>query len=65
RNISFDSNFTLEAGENYSYTLITGSYPQIHHTANLSTPTGFISCSEFVDANGRTYNDWIPAIRLE
>ncbi|KAF5437462.1 Purple acid Phosphatase, N-terminal domain [Candidatus Methanophagaceae archaeon] len=64
RNISFDSNFTLEAGENYSYTLKTGSYPQIHHTGNLSTSTGFITCSEFVDANGKRYDKGIPAIRL-
>ncbi|NQE45265.1 hypothetical protein C5S31_04485 [ANME-1 cluster archaeon GoMg2] len=64
RNISFDSNFTLEAGENYSYTLITGSYPQIHHTDNLSTSCGFITCSEFVDANGKRYDRGIPAIRL-
>lgn len=64
RNISFDSNFTLEVGENYSYTIKTGSYPQIHHTANLSTSTGCISCSEFVDANGKRYENWIPAIRL-
>jgi chitodextrinase len=64
RNISFDSNFTLEAGETYNYTLITGSYPQIHHTGNLSTSTGVITCSEFVDANGRRYENWIPAIRL-
>ena len=64
RNISFDSNFTLEAGENYSYTLITGSYPQIHHTDDLSTSTGVITCSEFVDANGKKQNECIPAIRL-
>ena len=64
RNISFDRNFTLEAGENYSYTLITSSYPQIHHTANLSTSTGVITCSEFVDANGKRYDKGIPAIRL-
>ncbi len=64
RNISFDKNFTLEAGETYNYTIITGSYPQIHHTDNLSASTGFITCSEFVDANGKRYDNWIPAIRL-
>ena len=64
RNISFDSNFTLEAGENYSYTLKTGSYPQIHYIDYLSTPTGFITCSEFVDANGKRYVRGIPAIML-
>lgn len=64
-NISFDNSFTLKEGETYNYTIRTGSYPQIHHTDNLSTPTGFITCSEFVDVNGKKYNNWIPAIRLE
>ena len=64
-NILFESPFTLEGGKTYNYTIRTGSYPQIHHTDNLSTPAGFITCSEFIDANGKRYNDWIPAIRLE
>jgi len=64
RNISFCNSFTLEEGEIYNYTIRTGSYPQIHHTDNLSTLTGFITCSEFVDANGKRYNEWVPAIRL-
>jgi len=64
-NISFDNYFTLEEGETYNYTIHTGSYPQIHHIDNLSTPAGFITCSKFIDANGKRYNDWIPAIRLE
>jgi pimeloyl-ACP methyl ester carboxylesterase len=64
-NIPFDNSFTLEEGETYNYTIRTGSYPQIHHTDNLSTSAGFITCSEFIDANGKRYNDWIPAIRLE
>ena len=63
-NISFDNSFTLEEGEIYNYTICTGSYPQIHHTDNLSTPAGFITCSEFADANGKRYDNWIPAIRL-
>ncbi len=25
----------------------------------------FITCTSFVDANGKEYDDWIPAIRLE
>lgn len=64
-NISFDNPFTLEEGETYNYTICTGSYPQIHHTDNLSTSSGFITCTEFIDANGKRYKDWIPAIRLE
>ena len=64
-NISFGNTFTLEAGETYNYTIRTGSYPQIHHTDNLSTLAGFITCSEFIDANGKRYDNWIHAIRLE
>ncbi len=62
--ITFDSSFTLEAGKTYNYVIETGSYPQIHHTDNISTPAGFITCSEFRDVNGKRYSDWIPAIRL-
>ncbi|MHC1610800.1 MAG: hypothetical protein ACXQTW_04260 [Candidatus Methanospirareceae archaeon] len=29
------------------------------------TGGGTITCTSFVDANGKTYTDWIPAIRLE
>ncbi|MHC1635211.1 MAG: hypothetical protein ACXQTS_01115 [Candidatus Methanospirareceae archaeon] len=39
----------------------TGSYPQIHHTSALLTENGWINCTEFVDANGNKYDDWIPA----
>jgi len=63
-NVSFDDSFTLVKNETYYYTIRTGSYPQIHHTANLSTHAGFITCSEFMDANGKRYSNWIPAIRL-
>jgi len=62
--ITFDDSFTLKANVTYNYTIITSSYPQIHHTHNLSTPAGFITCSEFRDTNGKRYSDWIPAIRL-
>ena len=63
-NISFDKTFTLIANETYNYTFRTGSYPQIHHTPARPTANGWINCSEFVDANGRVYYDWIPAIKL-
>ncbi|MCD6203740.1 MAG: hypothetical protein J7I99_05215 [Methanophagales archaeon] len=46
-------------------TIRTGSYPQIHHNTSLLTPNGWINCTKFVDANGKIYDDWIPAIRLE
>lgn len=62
--IYFNESFMLVKGQMYNYTMVMGSYPQIHHIDNLSTSAGFITCSEFVDTNGRLYNDWIPAIRL-
>jgi hypothetical protein len=64
-NCSFDKNFTLVAGETYNYTIRTGSYPQIHHTPELLTAKGRITCTSFVDANGKRYIDWIPAIKLK
>ena len=64
QNISFNSNITLEAGKTYNYTIHTGSYPQIHHTDRLETNDGVIECTEFVDTNGKSYSDWIPAIKL-
>ena len=65
-NITFSETFTLEEGETYNYTLITGSYPQIIHNQTHTTLDGsFINCTSFTDANRRTYTDWIPTIRLE
>ena len=63
--ITFDAPFTLELGKTYNYTIITGSYPQIIHKQTHAADNGTITCTEFTDANGNTYNDWIPAIRLE
>jgi len=63
-NITSPTPFTLEAGKEYNYTIRTGSYPQIHHTPALPTANGWINCTSFIDANGRVYYDWIPAIRL-
>jgi parallel beta-helix repeat protein len=63
--ITFPEQFALLADHTYNYTIETGSYPQIHHTAILTTPGGEITCTEFVDANGKRYNNWIPAFRLE
>ena len=62
--ISFNNSFVLYAGKKYNYTIITGSYPQIHHTDRLNLDCGVITCDEFVDANGIIHK-WIPAIRLE
>ena len=66
-NISFDEPFTLFAEKTYYYEVRTGSYPQIIHTDEWEAKggMGIINCTSFVDANGKIYNDWIPAIRLE
>jgi len=64
-NIAFPTSFTLEAGKTYNYTIRTGSYPQIIHAKEFNATGGKIICSEFIDANGKRYEDWIPAIRLE
>jgi len=63
-NITFNKSFTLAANETYNYTIITGSYPQIIHKPSKEVTGGTINCTVFVDANGKKYNDWIPAIRL-
>ena len=64
-NISFDEIFILSEGKTYYYLIKTGSYPQIHHKSVLEVGDGTMTCTNFTDANGKCYNDWIPAIRLE
>jgi hypothetical protein len=65
-NITFDEPFvTLAAGNTYNITIELGSYPQIIHETPVNATGGAITCTEFEDANGKTYNDWIPAIRIE
>ncbi len=63
-NIPFNRTVVLMPYETYNITIITGSYPQIHHTSSLKTENGWINCTEFTDANGKKYDDWIPAIKL-
>jgi len=63
-NISFNQTFTMYVNETYNYTIRTGSYPQIIHEREYNATGGTITCSKFTDVNGRTYTDWIPAIRL-
>jgi len=63
-NISFNRTVILMPYETYNIALITGSYPQIHHKSALQTENGWINCTEFIDANGNKYEDWIPAIKL-
>ena len=63
-NISFDEPFILKEGEIYNYSIRTGSYPQIIHAKEFNATGGKITCTEFIDANDKDYDDWIPAIRL-
>ncbi|MBC8520961.1 MAG: hypothetical protein H8D26_03080 [Methanomicrobia archaeon] len=63
-NITLTPSITLYKDHEYNYTIRTDSYPQIHHTPTLPTANGWINCTEFTDANGKKYDDWIPAIKL-
>ena len=63
-NLFFKEPFSLIANEEYNYTIRTGSYPQVHHESELPTANGGINCTQFTDANGWIYYDWIPAIKL-
>ena len=64
-NVSGDPYVILLKGHKYNYTIVTGPYPQIIHAHSKEVTGGTITCTSFVDTNGRKYNDWIPAIRLE
>ena len=55
---------TLLKDHEYRYTIKTGSYPQIIHESSKDVTGGTITCTDFEDANGKTYTDWIPAIKL-
>jgi len=64
--ITFEEPFVLEKDVTYNYTIRTGSYPQIIHKQHYTTLDGsLITCEKFVDVNGKSHDDWIPAIRLE
>ena len=63
-NVSGAPYVKLLKGHRYNYTIVTGSYPQIIHAPSKDVTGGTITCDKFVDANGRIYYDWIPAIKL-
>lgn len=65
--ITISPPFVMLAGLAYNYSIRTSSYPQIIHARVFDAKggKGKITCTEFIDANGNTYEDWIPAIRLE
>jgi len=55
---------TLLKNHEYRYVIKTGSYPQILHEPSKDVTGGTITCTNFTDANGRVYYDWLPAIKL-
>ena len=63
-NVTISPALTLLQGHTYNYTIETGSYPQIVHAKSKSVTGGNITCTKFTDTNGKTYTNWIPAIRL-
>jgi micrococcal nuclease len=63
--IEFDEPIKLKKNVNYTYEIKTGSYPKYIHNHTLKTSREEITCLEFVDANGKKYDNWIPAIKLE
>ncbi|MGC9444158.1 MAG: DUF3344 domain-containing protein [Candidatus Methanospirareceae archaeon] len=64
-NLTFDGPFTLEKGKTYDYEIRTGSYPQLHHQAELPVAgRGIIRCTSFTDINGREHDKAIPAFKL-
>ncbi len=63
-NLSFNRTITLKQGVSYNYTIETGSYPQIIHAPEFNATGGKLNGTEFIDANGKKYDDWIVAIKL-
>jgi parallel beta-helix repeat protein len=64
-NITILPPITLRKDHEYNYIIRTGSYPQIVHASEYKAEDGGnITCTEFIDANNKRYDDWIPAIRL-
>lgn len=63
-NLTVSPPVMLSEGKEYGYEIKTGSYPQIVHSPGYENDCGIITCTEFIDANGKRYYDWIPAIKL-
>ncbi|MCK4736162.1 MAG: right-handed parallel beta-helix repeat-containing protein [Methanophagales archaeon] len=65
-NLTIIPSVMLRESHEYRYVIKTGSYPQIIHEHEYKNATGgTITCTSFVDVNGKAYTDRIPAIRLE
>jgi hypothetical protein len=54
-NLTFNKSFTLYPNETYNYTIRTGSYPQIIYAQSFNATGGVITCTEFVDVNGKRH----------
>jgi len=65
QNLAFNTTFSLEPNKTYTYELRTGSYSLVIHETRKDVLGGTITCTEFVDSNGKSWVNWIPAIRLE
>jgi hypothetical protein len=63
-NLSFGTTFSLEPNKTYYYELKTGSYPLVIHESRKDVLGGTITCTEFVDSNGKCSGNWIPTMRL-
>ena len=64
-NLTVSPPVKLLEGKEYRYEITTGSYPQIIHNETCANAFGTMTCTKFTDANGKNYDNWIPAIRLE
>lgn len=64
RTLTFPERFVLAGGTEYTYVIITGSYPQMIHRQNVTTSDGVLTCTSFSDANGILHDDWLPAFHL-
>ena len=63
-NITITPSVILKRGHTYNYTIVTGSYPQILVAKSKNVTGGTITCTSFVDTNGKAYTDRIPAIKF-
>jgi hypothetical protein len=63
-NVTLNPEVTLLKNHEYRYVIVTDSYPQIIHESSWNATGGVITCSEFVDINGKRHEGGIPAIKL-
>ena len=62
--LTFSERFVLAGGTEYTYEIVTGSYPRMIHRQNLTTSDGNLTCTSFIDVNGIVHDDWLPAFTL-